>query len=77
MNAEPVLSGQPPSDPSPSRILANLEPAIKRLATLAPLDTEEQSALLTAASFRRRFSPHREILAEGKPIQEAGLISQG
>jgi len=47
------------------------------LAALAPLDPEEQTALLTAASFRRRFSPHREILGEGKPIQEGGLILQG
>jgi CRP-like cAMP-binding protein len=77
MNAEPALSGHTPSAPSPNQILSNLEPAIKRLASLAPLDPDEQNALLTAASFRRRFGPHREILAEGKPIQEGGLILQG
>jgi CRP-like cAMP-binding protein len=57
--------------------LSTVEPAIARLIALAPLGPDELNLLLTSAATRRRFGPHREILAEGKPIPGGRLVLQG
>jgi CRP-like cAMP-binding protein len=62
---------------SSSPALSYHEPAIRRLADLGPLDDGELNFLLTSTTSRRKFSPHREILAEGKPIEESSMVLQG
>lgn len=55
----------------------SIEPAIARLARLAPLDDADHAALLEARSSIRRIAAHREIVAEGAPVAGAGLILDG
>ena len=55
----------------------SIEPAIARLARLAPLDDADRALLHEAKTSIRRIAAHREIVAEGAPIVGAGLILDG
>lgn len=50
---------------------------IERLGALAPLDEEGRQALLAAAHRTRRIAAHREIIGEGSPAGEPGIVMSG
>ncbi|WP_338425912.1 Crp/Fnr family transcriptional regulator [Sphingopyxis kveilinensis] len=56
---------------------AGAEPALRRLASLGPLDTWSFDAIEAALAKRQRVRRRRDILAEGKPVAGARLIVSG
>ena len=54
-----------------------LEPAFRRLASLAPLDEAALAALVDAASHARQFRARAELLAEGQPFPDPLLMLRG
>jgi len=57
--------------------LAGAEPALRRLASLGPLDTWSFDAIEAALAKRQRLRRRRDIIGEGKPIAGARLIVSG
>lgn len=57
--------------------LAGAPPALRRLASLAPLDTWSFEAIDTALAKVQKVRRRRDILGEGKPIAGAQLLVQG
>lgn len=57
--------------------LACAEPALRRLASLGPLDTWSFDAIEAALAKRQRLRRRRDIVGEGKPIAGARLIVSG
>ena len=57
--------------------LAGTPPALRRLASLAPLDTWSFDAIEAALAKRQRVRRRRDIIGEGKPVAGARRIVSG
>lgn len=57
--------------------MAGASPALRRLASLAPLDTWSFEAIETALSKAQKIRRRRDLLAEGKPIAAPQLLVDG